>query len=103
MSDKQVARRRVTAPTRREQTKHWPDASAGQVANVRRATGNLATGDWRLAPLAAALLAAALAGCSLGPAYERPPAELPASWPAAPGVPMTAERWWSLYSDPVLD
>jgi multidrug efflux system outer membrane protein len=53
--------------------------------------------------LAAALLAAALAGCTLGPAYERPATELPASWPAAQGAPVKGERWWVLYSDPVLD
>lgn len=91
MSDRQVARRQT------------PGVSAEQVANSRRAAGNLETGDWRLTTLAAALLAAALAGCSLGPEYRRPEAELPATWPVAPGVPMNAERWWSLYSDPVLD
>jgi multidrug efflux system outer membrane protein len=53
----------------------------------------------------AALLAAALAGCALGPDYRRPAAELPASWQQAPdhGAAVMGERWWTLYSDPVLD
>jgi multidrug efflux system outer membrane protein len=87
MSDKQVVRRQT------------PDASKGV-----RGAGVLPPSAFRLPPLAtAALLAVALAGCSLGPAYQRPAAELPAAWPATQGVPMKAERWWSLYSDPVLD
>src|SRR5687767_2075456 len=94
MSDQQVVRRRFTAPTRREQTNHWPDAR-----RVRGAHDPFSTFAFRLATLAAALLAAALAGCSLGPAYQRPQAELPAAWPAAQGTPMKADRWWSLYSD----
>ena len=45
-----------------------------------------------------------VAGCSTGPAYERPKAELPAAWAGevqkgiAPG-----ERWWMLYGDKALD
>ena len=79
MSDRQVARRQT------------PDARS-----MRGARGLLPPSAFRLSPsAAAALLAVALAGCSLGPAYQRPP--------AAQGVPIKAERWWSLYSDPVLD
>lgn len=49
--------------------------------------------------------AALIAGCAIGPAYERPAAELPAAWTGAPaqGVAMTGERWWTLYGDPALD
>lgn len=48
---------------------------------------------------------ALLAGCSLGPAYERPAAELPEAWIAAPaeGQAIAAERWWMLYKDATLD
>jgi len=54
---------------------------------------------------AASLLAVALTGCTLGPAYQRPEAELPAAWKDAPaqGVKTTGDRWWSLYGDPALD
>jgi len=49
--------------------------------------------------------AALLGGCALGPAYERPAAELPSTWKDAPaqGVKAPAERWWTLYGDPALD
>jgi len=51
------------------------------------------------------LLTFAMAGCTLGPAYERPAAELPAGWKDAPaqGVKTSGERWWTLYGDPALD
>lgn len=50
-------------------------------------------------------IAALLAGCALGPAYERPAAELPAAWTDAPaqGVKAPAARWWTMYGDPALD
>ena len=50
-------------------------------------------------------LAALIAGCAVGPEYERPAAELPASWEGAPatGEQKIADRWWTLYGDPVLD
>jgi multidrug efflux system outer membrane protein len=80
----------------------------------------MADGGWRMAkerptrffplairhsPFAIVAIAAlfALSGCTLGPEYRRPDAELPAAWPAVQGAPMKAERWWALYSDPVLD
>jgi multidrug efflux system outer membrane protein len=56
--------------------------------------------------IAVALLGAALAGCvSLAPEYERPAAELPAAWQAAPAgaLPAPGERWWEIYGDPALD
>jgi multidrug efflux system outer membrane protein len=53
----------------------------------------------------AAALAALLTGCAVGPDYERPPVDLPAAWQAAPaqGTAAPRDRWWGLYSDPVLD
>jgi multidrug efflux system outer membrane protein len=56
-------------------------------------------------PIAAAALTALMAGCALGPAYERPAAELPAAWNDVPaqGVKAPAARWWTMYSDPALD
>ena len=53
----------------------------------------------------AAAVAALLAGCTLGPAYERPAAELPANWMDSPaqGVKAPAARWWTMYGDPALD
>ena len=55
-----------------------------------------------VAHLAAAAL---LAGCATGPGYERPKADLPASWQGLPGAGVKApgERWWTLYGDPALD
>jgi len=46
-----------------------------------------------------------VAGCALGPAYERPAAELPAAWTGMPaqGVKAPATSWWTLYGDPGLD
>jgi multidrug efflux system outer membrane protein len=68
----------------------------------------LSTFDFRLSTsaAAAATLAVALAGCAVGPAYERPAAELPADWkdlPAQGGVKAPAASWWTMYNDPMLD
>jgi outer membrane protein, multidrug efflux system len=57
-------------------------------------------------PLLAALLASlALAGCTVGPDYQRPAADLPQAWPAAPaGATQTADaNWWKIYADPTLE
>lgn len=54
----------------------------------------------RFAPLAAAAWLAA--GCSMMPAYERPPAPVPGDWPyaAAPaGTPADALAWQSFFGD----
>ncbi len=58
----------------------------------------------------AMVLAAALAACSVGPDYQRPPAETPpaykeaADWkPAEPKLVASGQPWWSIYGDPVLD
>jgi len=55
--------------------------------------------------LVSAAFAVLIGGCTLGPAYERPAAELPAAWTGAPaqGVKATGERWWTIYGDPALD
>ena len=52
-----------------------------------------------------AVASALLAGCSMGPAYERPAAELPEAWLAVPaqGKTMPADRWWTIYGDATLD
>ena len=44
-----------------------------------------------------------LAGCSVGPKYEKPAAELPESWKES--APRFAEdgRWWRVYADGELD
>ena len=53
----------------------------------------------------AALLAVALTGCTVGPEYQRPAADLPSGWVELPsqGAAAAAERWWALYRDPALD
>ena len=55
-------------------------------------------------------LLAALAGCTLGPDYSRPDAEVPATWKELPphkvATPAdTAPRgdWWTVFDDPVLN
>ena len=65
----------------------------------------------KLTPLAFALLA--LAGCAVGPDYETPKPEAPASWQAAhsgdarlhpaEGGTRLSEDWWTLFNDPVLN
>jgi len=59
----------------------------------------------RTSSVSAAACAALIAGCAVGPSYERPAAELPASWSGVPaeGVRATGDRWWALYGDPALD
>ncbi len=55
--------------------------------------------------LVAMVLVAQLTGCAVGPDYKRPEVDLPADWrgAGAEGSPAKGERWWALYSDPVLD
>ncbi|MDU4252259.1 efflux transporter outer membrane subunit [Pseudomonas sp.] len=65
----------------------------------------------KLTPLAFALLA--LAGCAVGPDYETPKPQAPASWqaahsgdarlPPAEGSTRLSEDWWTLFNDPVLN
>jgi multidrug efflux system outer membrane protein len=49
-------------------------------------------------------LSAVLGGCSTGPEYRRPAAELPDAWQAVPaqGQAVSGERWWTLYGDATL-
>ncbi len=54
--------------------------------------------------------AALLASCSVGPDYQKPPAETPDSFkelgdwkPAEPKAAASGQPWWSVYDDPVLD
>lgn len=60
----------------------------------------------KLRKLAASVaLVAALGGCAVGPDYQRPEAELPATWRV--DYPQASEltnlRWWQQFGDPVLD
>src|SRR5688572_20711682 len=50
--------------------------------------------------LAFALL---LAGCAVGPDYERPQTDLPKDFGVPQAATKAADRWWSLFQDPVLD
>ncbi|MBL8516335.1 MAG: efflux transporter outer membrane subunit [Betaproteobacteria bacterium] len=57
-------------------------------------------------PLAALLASLALAGCAVGPDYQRPAADLPQAWPAAPAgaaANASAARWWTIYGDGALN
>ncbi len=62
------------------------------------------------APALVLTVAAALAGCAVGPDYQQPSVEVPASFKQAEGwriaEPSDALRrgaWWALYGDPLLD
>jgi multidrug efflux system outer membrane protein len=59
-----------------------------------------------LVPLAALLAA----GCTVGPDYQRPQIELPATWRSGPPLPASEQpeqlanlAWWTQFEDPVLD
>ena len=50
------------------------------------------------------LLVTALTGCAVGPAYERPPVELPSGWQSGAAEDRwPAPRWWRDFGDPTLD
>ena len=51
----------------------------------------------------APMLALAIAGCSIGPNYQRPDADLPRDFGIAQSAQPASERWWVVFSDPVLD
>lgn len=57
--------------------------------------------------LAMIALGALLTGCAVGPTYQPPELELPASWPEAAVLETVDEaalgRWWRRFEDPVLD
>jgi multidrug efflux system outer membrane protein len=48
-----------------------------------------------------------LAGCMVGPNYQRPAVELPATYPgsadATAAADVVVERWWTLFNDPTLN
>lgn len=50
-------------------------------------------------------VAASLSGCMVGPDYKRPQSDLPAQYgePAKAGPIAVAQKWWTLYNDPLLD
>ncbi len=51
----------------------------------------------------ALIVSALLVGCTVGPNYTRPEAELPASLDVVQSPQPAPERWWVLFNDPVLD
>jgi multidrug efflux system outer membrane protein len=53
--------------------------------------------------IAIALLAMILAGCTIGPDYKRPEVDLPKDFAAPQSAQPAPERWWVVFSDPVLD
>ena len=55
------------------------------------------------AMLMAALLMMFLAGCAIGPDYERPKVDLPTQYGVAQSPTPPAQKWWSVFGDPVLD
>jgi len=64
----------------------------------------------RMLFVGAVLAAALLSGCTVGPAYKRPAAEVPDTWKgqgpwqtAAPKDGIPKGSWWQLYHDPELD
>jgi multidrug efflux system outer membrane protein len=59
--------------------------------------------DQAFKPIAAALAALLLAGCTVGPDYVRPEAELPQALGVPQAAVAAADQWWKLFQDPVLD
>lgn len=51
----------------------------------------------------AALVPLLLAACTLGPDYKRPEVDLPADFGVGQSNLPAAERWWTVFQDPVLD
>ena len=51
-----------------------------------------------------AIAAVLLGGCTLGPDYERPELDLPASYvqPVEEGASFANTPWWELFDDPEL-
>jgi multidrug efflux system outer membrane protein len=50
-----------------------------------------------------AALALLVAGCSVGPNFKRPDVDLPKDLGVAQSPAPAPERWWALFSDPVLE
>ena len=53
--------------------------------------------------IAVALCTMILAGCTIGPDYQRPDVDLPKDFGVAQAAQPAPERWWRVFSDPVLD
>jgi multidrug efflux system outer membrane protein len=51
----------------------------------------------------ASILAMTLAGCTIGPDYKRPEADLPKDFGVAQSGVAAPQRWWVVFSDPILD
>ncbi|MGE5615489.1 MAG: TolC family protein, partial [Bacillota bacterium] len=49
------------------------------------------------------LLALFLSACAIGPDYQRPAVDLPKDYGVAQSPSPAAERWWTLFNDPVLE
>ena len=49
------------------------------------------------------LLSLLLAACTVGPDYRRPAVDLPEGYAVEQSPVPAAERWWTLFQDPVLD
>jgi NodT family efflux transporter outer membrane factor (OMF) lipoprotein len=69
---------------------------------MSRVTGRRSFGTWII------LLLPTAWGCMVGPNYARPPVPVAAAWLEAdqPGIrpeAAAAERWWTVFGDPVLD
>jgi len=58
---------------------------------------------WALLIVALALLIMFLQGCTVGPDYKRPDVDLPKDFGVVQSTVPAAEKWWSLFNDPVLD
>ena len=55
-------------------------------------------------PIVTALVAAfVVSSCAIGPDYKRPDVDLPQNLGLAQSPNPPAERWWTLFNDPVLD
>src|SRR2546426_11356828 len=62
------------------------------------------------APVLASFFAVALGGCTVGPEYRRPDAQLPASWTVpstsvsnGTGSALALGEWWRSFDDPLLN
>jgi multidrug efflux system outer membrane protein len=82
-----------------------PSAASNGAANPRWPLWNVPRSGGLPSAFCLLTLALALAGCTIGPEYQRPAAELPVAWKDTPpqGAPATGDRWWTLYGDPALD
>ena len=66
--------------------------------------------SWHMAGIVAVLSMIFFAGCTVGPNYKRPAAEVPAAYkevgdwkPAQPNDQNVSENWWEIFQDPQLN